>query len=111
MKPSTGAAVRDHRNAVRDRSESLSAFNRNRCPQSSQSARARGERFVAILISICVFGSSPRARGTHPAKVFSEFGERFIPARAGNAGYGAPISPFGAVHPRARGEREDSMKD
>ena len=28
MKPSTGAAVRDHRNAVRDRSESLSAFNR-----------------------------------------------------------------------------------
>jgi hypothetical protein len=39
MKPSTGAAVRDHRNAVRDRSESLSAFNRNRCPQSSESAR------------------------------------------------------------------------
>src|SRR5262249_42363806 len=38
MKPSTGAAVRDHRNAVRDRSESLSAFNRNRCPQSSESA-------------------------------------------------------------------------
>jgi hypothetical protein len=28
MKPSTEAAVRDHRNAVRDRSESLSAFNR-----------------------------------------------------------------------------------
>ena len=28
MKRSTGAAVRDHRNAVRDRSESLSAFNR-----------------------------------------------------------------------------------
>jgi hypothetical protein len=28
MKLSTGAAVRDHRNAVRDRSESLSAFNR-----------------------------------------------------------------------------------
>src|SRR5271163_4889791 len=26
LKPSTGAAVRDHRNAVRDRSESLSAF-------------------------------------------------------------------------------------
>jgi hypothetical protein len=39
MKPSTGAAVRDHRNAVRDRSESLSAFNRNRCPQSSESAQ------------------------------------------------------------------------
>src|SRR5262249_60362383 len=38
MKPSAGAAARDHRNAVRDRSESLSAFNRNRCPQSSESA-------------------------------------------------------------------------
>ena len=34
-----GAAVRDHRNAVRDRSESLSAINRNTCPQSPESAR------------------------------------------------------------------------
>src|SRR5271170_7241436 len=38
LKPSTGAAVRDHRNAVRDRSESLSAINRNTCPQSPESA-------------------------------------------------------------------------
>jgi hypothetical protein len=35
-----GAAVRDHRNAVRDRSESLSAINRNTCPQSPESAPA-----------------------------------------------------------------------
>jgi DDE family transposase len=34
MKPSTGAAVRLHRNAVRDRPESLSAFTWNACPPS-----------------------------------------------------------------------------
>src|SRR6266849_2461649 len=34
LKPSTAHAVRDHRNAVRDRSESLSAIDRNHCPQS-----------------------------------------------------------------------------
>jgi len=39
MKPSTGTAVRDHRNAVRDRSESVSAINWNACPQSPESAR------------------------------------------------------------------------
>src|ERR1700676_1913878 len=38
LKPSTGATVRDHRNVVRDRSESLSAINRNTCPQSPESA-------------------------------------------------------------------------
>src|ERR1700686_780172 len=38
LKPSTGAAVRDHRNAVRDRSESLSAIDRNHCPHSLESA-------------------------------------------------------------------------
>jgi hypothetical protein len=34
MKPSTGAAVRIQRIAVRDRPESLSAFKWNACPQS-----------------------------------------------------------------------------
>jgi hypothetical protein len=38
LKPSTGAAVCDHRNAVRDRSESLSAIDRNHCPHSPESA-------------------------------------------------------------------------
>jgi len=41
LKPSTGAAVRDHRNAVRDRSESLSAIDRNHCPHSPESALHR----------------------------------------------------------------------
>jgi len=35
---SMGATVRDHRNAVRDRSESLSAIDRNRCPHSPEPA-------------------------------------------------------------------------
>src|SRR5580704_14909271 len=38
LKLSTGATVRDHRNAVRDRSESLSAIDRNHCPHSPESA-------------------------------------------------------------------------
>jgi len=42
-----GAAVRDHRNAVRDRSESLSAINRNTCPQSPESA---ARAFVAKAV-------------------------------------------------------------
>ena len=36
MKPSTGAAVRLHRNAVRDRPESLFAFKWNACPPSPE---------------------------------------------------------------------------
>src|SRR6266852_566106 len=38
---SMGATVRDHRNAVRDRSESLSAIDRNHCPHSPESAPYR----------------------------------------------------------------------
>ena len=38
MRPSTGAAVRLHRNAVRDRPDSLSAFKWNACPPSPESA-------------------------------------------------------------------------
>jgi hypothetical protein len=36
MKPSTGAPVRNHRIAVRDRPESLSAFKWNACPPSPE---------------------------------------------------------------------------
>src|SRR6202790_2225136 len=49
LKLSTGATVRDHRNAVRDRSESLSAIDRNHCPHSPESAdgaRRRGRRYA-----------------------------------------------------------------
>src|SRR5271154_4687558 len=46
LKPSTGAAVRDHRNAVRDASESLSAINRKPCPQSPESAGSPCEKMT-----------------------------------------------------------------
>jgi hypothetical protein len=49
MKPSTGATVRNHRNAVRLRPESVSAFKWNHCPQSPESAikeRGKGKRAV-----------------------------------------------------------------
>ena len=50
LKPSTGAAVRDHRNAVRDRSESLSAIDRNHCPHSPESAIThRRASYEAVL--------------------------------------------------------------
>src|SRR5258705_7651270 len=49
LKPSMGAAVRDHRNAVRDRSESLSAINRNTCPQSPESAQVDLTFLDAVL--------------------------------------------------------------
>src|SRR5258708_19967133 len=57
LKPSTGAAVRDHRNAVRDQSESLSAINRNHRPHSPESAiyggvahhSSQGQRLEAFI--------------------------------------------------------------
>ena len=56
MKPSTGTTVRDRRNAVRHRSESLSGFNRNRCPQSSESAFERRYFSLVILKQISCLG-------------------------------------------------------
>ena len=62
MKPSTGAAVRDHRNAVRDGSESLSAINRNPCPQSPESAHtAPKDRSRAIDRYARAAGLSPES--------------------------------------------------
>src|ERR1700676_695483 len=53
LKLSTGATVRAHRNAVRDRSESLSAIDRNHCPHSPESANRNqaffGEQCSAIV--------------------------------------------------------------
>jgi hypothetical protein len=51
LKPSTGATVRDHRNAVRDRSESLSAIDRNHCPQSPESAGGAGESKIEAALT------------------------------------------------------------
>ena len=49
MKPSTGAAVRLHRNAVRDRPDSLSAFKWNACPPSPESALI-AQRFLILSV-------------------------------------------------------------
>jgi DNA invertase Pin-like site-specific DNA recombinase len=51
LKPSTGAAVRDHRNAVRDRSESLSAIDRNHCPHSPESAMPDANRLTIHILA------------------------------------------------------------
>src|SRR6266849_1500503 len=58
LKPSMGAAVRDHRNAVRDRSESLSAINRNTRPQSPESADFLGIRLAWVIgHAFCIVGT------------------------------------------------------
>jgi hypothetical protein len=70
LKPSTGAAVRDHRNAVRDRSESLSAIDRNRCPHSPESALFASR---AILVASWASRESVSARAG-AAAMASDFG-------------------------------------
>src|SRR6202162_6320037 len=70
LKPSMGAAVRDHRNAGRDRSESLSAINRNTCPQSPESAVEAG----------------PQIQGAHDAG----HAQQFHPHRQGGDDGGDP---------------------
>src|ERR1700730_4443773 len=51
--PSTEAPVRLHRNGVRNQSEPLSAFNRNSCPPSSESARFRRLLFERCTLRRC----------------------------------------------------------
>src|SRR6185437_6735160 len=62
--PSTGAPVRDHRNAVRNQSESLAAFNRNSWPLSSESAAscwAHGRRKFFELADVTAKASGKLA--------------------------------------------------
>jgi len=65
LKPSRGAAVRDHRNAVRDRSESLSAIDRNHCPHSPESAPCASSFCSSLTRSPrCKLWRRPRTRRT-----------------------------------------------
>jgi hypothetical protein len=57
MKPSTGAAVRLHRNAVRDRPDSLSAF--KRMPVRYQ----RNPQAEVLKAGQVLYDSDPRYRG------------------------------------------------
>ena len=66
--------------------------------------RLRGELFLAVLLELDPFGSSPLTRGT-PKKMRElqcEF--RFIPAYAGNSADNPSSDMRETVHPRLRGE-------
>ena len=67
--------------------------------------RACGEREERSSASHRFYGSSPRVRGTLVRSYWYEGGERFIPARAGNARGHRERSTSSLVHPRACGER------
>ena len=67
--------------------------------------RMRGERRCAVAFARAGVGSSPHARGTHPARGRVWHDHRFIPACAGNAPSVSSRMPRRAVHPRMRGER------
>ncbi|CDM39384.1 hypothetical protein PPSAL_0769 [Ectopseudomonas oleovorans] len=54
--------------------------------------------------SLLMYGSSPLARGTHPARQPAGHRGRFIPAGAGNTLFGPRYRTSAAVHPRWRGE-------
>ena len=73
---STGATVRDRRNAVRDASErcppsigTLSAFGRNPCPPSSESASQSAARTMPMGVPLAraLSGASGRLRGSYGA--------------------------------------------
>ena len=66
--------------------------------------RARGEHMVSEQFRICLGGSSPRSRGTHPRFRGWVARRRFIPALAGNTAASAAFHAPHTVHPRARGE-------
>ena len=72
--------------------------------------RWRGEHSLRFRASRCRVGSSPLARGTHPAGCYRRRHERFIPAGAGNT-TGARWPPLARpVHPRWRGEHRGDKK-
>ena len=67
--------------------------------------RACGEQLTRIVNSRRASGSSPRLRGTVAELVERDVVERFIPAPAGNSGYGPTRASTYPVHPRACGEQ------
>ena len=71
--------------------------------------RASGERQGSPWACSCACGSSPRERGTPRARAGRGPHGRFIPARAGNASTPAAAFASTAVHPRASGERKETL--
>ena len=85
------------------------AGNRRRVAAWSTAAtvhpRVRGEQGTAQMIVGLFVGSSPRARGTGPARPGRRAGCRFIPACAGNSAATTSTACTTPVHPRVRGEQ------
>ena len=72
---------------------------------SSVHPRACGERLSSSSDDPQRCGSSPRVRGTRRHRLLFRKGQRFIPARAGNARDAWICHESSTVHPRACGER------
>ena len=70
--------------------------------------RACGEHYWEKALRPPQSGSSPRMRGTRPARQAWFFPYRFIPAHAGNTGDSFPPRRPLPVHPRACGEHTGS---
>src|SRR5580704_19350245 len=68
--------------------------------------RMRGERGDRSFRVVRDAGSSPHARGTPLGELLHHFGNRFIPACAGNALHSGSGARSKSVHPRMRGERQ-----
>ena len=73
--------------------------------------RACGERSEKLLRPPTFYGSSPRVRGTLIAMIQKKEGQRFIPARAGNASRHIFRARALSVHPRACGERASKFPE
>ena len=73
--------------------------------------RVRGEQAIFPNTLMCSTGSSPRARGTGVHRKRKGRIHRFIPACAGNRAQARARGPHLPVHPRVRGEQEDTVAD
>ena len=70
--------------------------------------RVCGEHGVAAQTMLDAFGSSPRLRGTHKARLPFSLHSRFIPASAGNTVIQRQRMQESPVHPRVCGEHSGS---
>ena len=75
-------------------------------PAAPVHPRECGERSAGVSTPDCVYGSSPRVRGTQIAPAARAGALRFIPASAGNAHQPPEIADVQTVHPRECGERK-----
>ena len=81
-----------------------------RRPDRPVHPRGRGEHWSLRMRSALASGSSPRARGTPHHAVSNPVQRRFIPAGAGNTPDGVRPNRKPSVHPRGRGEHQNSSK-